>query len=468
MLSKLLSNILMILLSTIVLLSCSNQKSNSNLATFNEGSISINEYIDHYLLSTQYKPKKLPSEENLKQIVLDKALEKMAVQEAYILNIDEDSLYLNSIRNNERNVLFRKYVELEITNFIVTDSIIQKFYAEFSPQFRMQYIMRPFLTTSTEDFINSQKASIDEAYKKLESEKSFKDVAEKYSQDISTNKKGGDLGWIIRESMGDEALRKVMDTLPQFTYSKPFKGFGGYYILRKGKKREVEVPDFESAKQKIWKTIYHSRKAFIKEAVENRFDELAKKYNYNVSNGEIEKLFLRLNNNSKVNDLTSLEFSKLNNQDLKIKIAEYKNNTISIGDLFATRKRLPSNKKEFNQQFKNIAQQHLFSTHAKELNFQNEPKIKSQLSSVQNTALRLVLIQRVINDKVKEQMSLRSDINGTNKVKIKSEYEKTITTEFENKLKSKYKFKFEESNFSEALKVALQAKEKQTLERSAK
>ena len=53
---------------------------------------------------------------------------------------------------------------------------------------------------------------------------------------------------------------------------------------------------------------------------------------------------------------------------------------------------------------------------------------------------------------------------GSEKVKKRSEYEKTIRIEFEIKLKNKYKFKFEEDNFKEALKNSLQKKEKQNLE----
>ncbi len=201
------------------------------LAEFAGGNVMVDEYLDHYLLSTQYKPEKLPTEENLIEIVEQKAFEKMSVTEAMDAGIDKDSLYNNILDNNNRRLLFQKYIQLEITNKIITDSLINKFYAEFSPQYKMRYIMRPFLESSSEQFISSQKDTIEQAYSMLKSGKTFKEVVEKYSQDISTNKKGGDLGWVIRESMGDEALRQVLDTLPDLTYSKPFKGYGGFYIM---------------------------------------------------------------------------------------------------------------------------------------------------------------------------------------------------------------------------------------------
>jgi len=48
---------------------CSPKNENLILAEFNDGNVLQNEYIDHYLLSTQYKPEKLPTQENLEEIV---------------------------------------------------------------------------------------------------------------------------------------------------------------------------------------------------------------------------------------------------------------------------------------------------------------------------------------------------------------------------------------------------------------
>ena len=90
-----------------------------------------------------------------------------------------------------------------------------------------------------------------EEIKELNKGVEFGKIAENYSQDKTTNKKGGDLGWIILESMGDHVVRTVMDTLSDHSYSIPFRGFGGYYILYKGDHREVKVPPFKDIKSKI-------------------------------------------------------------------------------------------------------------------------------------------------------------------------------------------------------------------------
>ncbi len=459
-------NIFLIVLVVLVFFGCSkNSKNNPDLATFNGGNVTESEYVDHYLLSTKYKPKKLPSEKNLKEIVLRKSLEKIAVLEAKEKKIDNDSLYQNIIQSNERRLLSQKFVQTKLIPTVITDSLINKFYKEFSPQYRMKYIMRPFLKESSTSFIKSQKAKIEEAYKMLESGKKFGKVAEKYSQDISTNKKGGDLGWIIRESMGDEELRNVFDTLKQYSYSKPFKGYGGYYILYKGNKRDVKVPPFKTIKPQIWKTLYHSRKAFVEKAIDEEFAKLSKKYNYKQNNSIVEKLLNKISGNSKnVLKSASLNFNKFSEQDRETIIAKYDGGTIKVKDLFTDRKRSPTNKQEFIKRLINIAQQHLFTKYAKEIGLQNEPELKEQLNQMKSSLLRSILYKKMVKDKVEEQLNLEANLHGADKAKRKRELENSLRTEFENKLKTKYNFKFNTDNFSSALEVALKKKNLQNAE----
>lgn len=441
--------------------SCSSDDQELQLASFSEGNIVFDEYLDHYLLSKQYKPDEFPTEENLKEIVSNKALEKMSIPEALNKGIDEDSLYVNVLRNNERRILFQKYVEVEATKKIITDSLINKFYKNFSPQYRMKYIMRPFLRNSSESFINSQREIIEKAYKSLKSGSKFEDVVSEFSQDISTNKKGGDLGWVIRESLGDEALRLVMDTLADFSYSKPFKGYGGYYIMYKGEKREVDVPPFESVKERIWKSLFHSRRAFVEDIVENRFIELSNKYKFKSLDDVINVIFTKISPNHKLSDSNPLNFDKLTPEDKLVKIATYVDGYILLGDLFADRKKAPTNKSEFFKRFDSISQQHLLAKHAYELNLQNDAVISAQLDKMKMSLLRTILYQREVKDKVEKTLSSLKDLKPEDKVRKRAEIENKLRSEFENEIKNKYNFSFENKNFSKALKLASIKKEEQ-------
>ncbi|MCK5457513.1 MAG: peptidylprolyl isomerase, partial [Melioribacteraceae bacterium] len=348
---------------------------------------------------------------------------------------------------------------------IVTDSVIQKFYNEYTPQYNMKYIMRPIVKTSDQNFIEKQKNTIWEAYKELKDGIEFGKVAEKYSQDKTTNKKGGDLGWIILESMGDHVVRTVMDTLSDHSYSVPFRGFGGYYILYKGDHREVKVPPFKDIKSKIWKSLYQSRRGYIQDALDKKFLELSKKYHYKLNNDSIAKALGKAGFSINVSRYRELNFGKLTDQDKAMKIAEYDGGYIVLGDLFANSKKAPINKFEFMKRLENISEAHIISVYAKELNLQNIDELPEQLKTMKTSLLRAILFQRKVGDKVEEMLrELKAEKNTRKRNEIKTE----LRTEYEDYLKTKYNFSFKEENFATSIKLAIEKKKEQNFERNVK
>ncbi len=435
--------------------SCSKTDQNFVLAKFDNGTVNYKEYLDHYLLSTQYKPDKFPTIENLKEIVELKAIEKMAVQEALEQNIDKDSTYLTIVRNNERRLLFQKYVNSRFTDEVITDSLIRKFYNEYSPQYYMKYILRPIIKSSSPEFVQSQKDTIWEAYNMLIKGADFGDVAKKFSQDITTKNKGGEIGWIIEESMGDHIVRSVMDTLKENSISKPFRGYGGYYILYKGGHRDVEVPPFNQVRGRIWKSLYHSRRAYIQDLLDHRFDELSRKYHYQLHEDKIWKALKKAGYKRGVSKYRELDFSKLTDKDKKMKIADYDGGFIQLGDLFANSKKAPINKFEFDKRVESIAREHLIAKHANEINLQNVDELPEQLESMKTSLLRAILFQKKVKDKVDEQLKelgAEKDPGKRNEIKI------ALQKKYEDYLKTKYNFSFVEKNFNKAIELATDAK----------
>lgn len=430
--------------------SCLSKNENPPLAEFENGNVLQSEYLEHFLLSTKYKPEQQPNIENLKEIVSNKALEKMSDFEALYKNIDKDSTYLSIIDNNQRRLYYQNYVQKQISENIITDSVVNKFYTEFSPQYRMSYIMRPFLDTSTDEFHASQLKEINAAYAELNKGKKFEDVAAEFSQDISTNKKGGDLGWIIRESVGDEEIRKVMDTLKDFSYSKPFKGIGGYYILYKGDKRVVQVPPFDEIKQKIWQTLFHSRKIYVQKFVDEKVEELSQKYNFVVYTDKIEKFLKSLESTNSA----EINFEEIIKTNPNMVLAEYNNGKILLSNIFADRKKSPTNREEFWQRFQTIKEQHLIAKFVSESSELVDSELQNQLDIMKSSLLRTLLYQKEVKDKVEDAVNNAVDLQKMERVKYRAEKEKTLRAEFENYLKNKYKFEFIESNFDESIKKA--------------
>ncbi|MBK7979194.1 MAG: peptidylprolyl isomerase [Ignavibacteriae bacterium] len=455
----LLKNILILIISVFSFWSCLSKNENPQLAEFENGNVLQSEYIEHFLLSTKFKPDQQPTIENLQEIVSNKALEKISVIEALSKNIDKDSTYLSIIENNQRRLYYQNYIQKQISEKMITDSVVNKFYSEFTPQYRMSYIMRPFLDSSSDEFHVSQLKEINSAYSELQKGKKFEEVAANFSQDISTNKKGGDLGWIIRESIGDEEIRKVMDTLKDFTYSKPFKGIGGYYILYKGDKREVQVPPLDEIKQKIWQTLFHSRRIYIQKYVDNKVEELSQQYNLVVYNDKIENFLKKLESSNSAD----LNFEEILKTNPNLVLAEYNGGKILLSNIFADRKKSPTNRSEFWQRFTTIKEQHIIAKFVSESNDTVDSELQNQIEIMKSSLLRSLLYQKEVKDKVEEAMKNAADLQNLEKVKYRAEKEKSLRSEFENYLKNKYKFKFIDSNFDESIKKASEQKNKQNL-----
>ena len=458
---------------------CGKKEQYPVLAKFDGGTVLENEYVDHYLLSTKYKPAVFPTEENLKDIVTKKALEKIAVKEALAKGLDKDSLYQETVRRQERKVVFYRYMQKEMIGKVITDSLMKEFYDHYSPQYHIRYIIRPVVKTSTPEFARSQKDTIDLVYRLLKSGKKFEDLANKYSQDITTNQKGGDLGFVIRESLGDAALRAVMDTLKDLTYSKPFRGYEGYYILYKGEQRRVPVPSFDDVKDKIWKTLYRTRRHNIQQEVDKRFELLREKYHFRLFEGVRKAILAKVGANEKTLAFKPLDFSVLNEQDLAQVLARYDSGVILVSELFENRKRAPQTIIDFDELYSSIAEQHLLGQHGLELGIQNEPDITAQIETMKESILRTNLTQMMVRDKVKVDVdSLKKSLSAQLKpeelrtalAEKQFEIEAAMKQEFEEGLKAKYGFKFVSGNFDQALKRAqkLKIEQNQTAKTSAK
>ena len=362
----------------------------------------------------------------------------------------------------------------QIIDMVVTDSLIQEFYSQYTPQHRMYYIMRPVLKTSTKKFGKSQRDTISYVYKLLKSGQKFEYLAKKYSQDITTNKKGGDLGFVVRESIGDAKLRAVMDTLKSFSYSKPVRGYEGYYILYKGEQRNVPVPPLSTIKAKIWSTLFHTRRHLIRDKEKEHFNKFAKDYNYK-ENINVKEEIIEKAGGKNADKLKLLDFDKLTKDDMKKNIATYDQGSIKVYELFAQRKKAPDNLESFEKKLTSIAKQHILACRAKDLGLHNSDEIKQQAEKMRQSLLRTIFTEKEIKEKAQVILdSLKIEMSKEMKggklkdylQKKRFELEKEFKLNIEAQLKQKYNFKFIKKNFSKALDEARKMKEQQNLKRS--
>ena len=166
-------------LLSVLFFSCSHQKKGTDLVVFDGGTVSQKEYIDHFLRSTIYKPNIMPSEDNLRKIVFDKAMEKIAVLEAQSRNMGKNPILESEMSKRIDIMLAQQYMQDQVINKVVSDSLIKKFYDSFTPQYRMRYILRIVSDRTSSTTIEAQKDTINRVYKLLNEGQNFQDLAKK-------------------------------------------------------------------------------------------------------------------------------------------------------------------------------------------------------------------------------------------------------------------------------------------------
>jgi len=449
----------------VLIFACGNGDKNPPLAVFSGGQVFQDEYIDHYLLSTKYKPDAMPDEKKLRDIVTQKAVEKMAVLEALSRNVHLDTVYQEMLARNRDRILFYKYMRRGIIDSVVTDSLVEKFYHDFSPQYRMSYIVRPVRRSAAPEFDRVQRDSIEFIHKRLESGEPFDQLAKKYSQDLVTRDKGGDLGFLITENMGDRVLRTVMDTLQQFSFSEPVRGYEAYYILYKGERRDVEVPPFDTVREKIWMSLYRSRRHVIQEKVDERFAALAPKYHYQVDESALEMIIDKAGGRENSSPYTYLDFDSLGEGEMSANIATYDSGAIRLYELFAQRSKAPANRYELRERLSVIAQQHLLAQHAKELGYGDDPEVKQDIDKVRDSLLGTYLLEYYVDERAEALGDSLGPGSIPDRKTASPQYKQRLKREMEENLKLKYNLQFVTENFAKAMESAAEKKRQITAQK---
>ncbi len=421
--------------------------------------------MDRFLFSTRYKPDAKPTEENLRQIVEQEALARMAVLEAKRRGLDRDSTLVEKLQRRLDRVLYRLYVREEIIDAVITDSLIREFYRNYSPQYRMKYILRAAPEGSPKRMVKAQEDTIWMIYRSLQRGETFEELAKRYSQDVISAPKGGDLGWMIRESMGDPKLRAVMDTLTQYTYSRPFRGMAGFYILYKGDQRDVPVPPLEEVRDRIWRTLYRTRKYLVEREAERRMQELAATYHYRVDSAAVKQLLERAAVPGGA--VREIDPDRLREEDLQTILARYDGGAIRAAELFADRKKRPEDEWEFWRALKRVARERLFALDARAKGYLEREDVQKEKKYIWDALLKDAIYEIDVRRPVAAKLdSVREHLEASKSstslrillTKKRHEFETARRERLESELKRRYHFRFLAQNFDEALSLARKRK----------
>ena len=449
----------------IILLSCATKEKNPKLAIFDGGSVTQDEYIARYLKSTESKPDDEPTVEKLNEFVSSIALMRISLLEAKSRKLEKDTTYLQSVKLAENSILYEAYMT-GVAHSVIADSIIQKFYNEYSPQYEMKYILRVANDKVPAKFKAESKDTINWLYKKLQNGADFEELAKKYSHDGRTKSKGGNLGYLIVESLGDAGLRAAMTDMKKSTFSEPIKGLAGYYILYKGKKRDVPVPPFEEVKERIWNSLIRTRKHEIDEIVNAKLNDLKFRLHFTVDEKAVNKIKRLAGWKPGMIDSERLDFGEIAGKDIFTVIARYDGGFIRAFELFPAHRRKPRDEWGLNENIRGLKKIHLLAQYARELWYLDKPELSGKLTNARNSSLRVALFEIDIQRKVTagiDSIRANSTLKPAQVRKISQEKFNSAREEYETFLKQKYNFEYISSNFDGAIEQARKQKELQYL-----
>jgi len=142
-------------------------------------------------------------------------------------------------------------------NMVASPVRVDEYYKEHRNEFtskeeiKLRLIMVP--SHANDENAASQKAMVDEIFKKLANGAEFDRMAQIYSED-STREQGGDWGWVERKTLA-APLEKVAFNLPVGKISKVIEFSGNYYIIKVEDKHGGTTKTLEEARPEIEKKL---------------------------------------------------------------------------------------------------------------------------------------------------------------------------------------------------------------------
>ncbi|MCG8472148.1 MAG: peptidylprolyl isomerase [Desulfobacterales bacterium] len=212
------------------------------------------------------KYKRIPAADAKKR---EKAFSQYLNRTALAMMIEKEELLDQELLAAEldelkKEMLIGRYFEAYL-NHAVSDQAVQNYYTMHPEEFETKKVhVAHILFRTNKQMGDAQRQAVlttaHEAFSKLRIGAEFSDVAEDYSEDRVSGKKGGDLGWLGAGSIGDLFSEKMF-SLKEGDVSEPFETPFGYHILKVLDEPRTVKQSFESVRGKIRYKLRENAKA---------------------------------------------------------------------------------------------------------------------------------------------------------------------------------------------------------------
>ena len=245
--NKMLIIVLLLLLSLVLLMGCSQETKSDSPVLAKVGSAVITQ--EDYLQEISRVPDWAKA--NFKDLdgrgkFLDELIKKELVyQQAKKMRLNNNKEYLDKMEDFKKMTLVTMILKKEIEEkMMIDDTMVKDFYDKNSDKFRIgTEIKASHILVKTED-------EAKDIASKLKKGSKFSELAKTFSIDKASGTKGGDLGYFGRGKMVPEFERAVL-SLKTGELSDPVSTRFGYHIIRLDDIKEGKLASFEQSAESI-------------------------------------------------------------------------------------------------------------------------------------------------------------------------------------------------------------------------
>jgi peptidyl-prolyl cis-trans isomerase C len=226
--------------------------------------------------------KKYATKEQKKEYLDQLVRGKLLALEAKASGIDQEKIFSLRLQDTVNRTLANEYIQKNVYPVInVTEKDIEAWYNAHKDDFKNPAMVKaqhilvrvPPETTKIED-LNGYLMKAQHIKSELTGGASFESLAAKYSDDMMSKMKGGELGYITRKKMLPEFAEAAF-AVKKNEISNPVRTASGYHIIRITDRIEESYKTLKGAESEI-RTLLLEKKR--KAAIEREVERLEKKY----------------------------------------------------------------------------------------------------------------------------------------------------------------------------------------------
>ena len=181
--------------------------------------------------------------------------------------------------------LARAYVEQEILGGVtVSDEEVEKFYKgnqsafESPEQLRVRHILISVKPGASDEEKNAARKKTTDILERVKKGEDFAKLAEEHSEDPGSRQKGGDLGYIARNTTMPE-LEQAAFALEVGQVSGPVETAFGFHLIKVEEKKKASVASFDQVKEEVRrKTLQEAKQKKVSSFIDQAFKDAGVKF----------------------------------------------------------------------------------------------------------------------------------------------------------------------------------------------